>query len=677
MERERAKTRIEKLKKEIRKYRYAYHVLNQNLISDAALDSLKKELFDLELRFPDLVTKDSPTQRIGGKPLGGFKKVKHERPMLSLNDAFSEEDVYDWLKRLENYLEKDIQTEFYCDLKMDGLAVELVYKNGSFERGSTRGDGIIGEDISQNLKTIDAIPLRLEGDPPGEFVARGEVYLTKKEFERINKEQKSIGGKPYANPRNVAAGSLRQLDPKITARRRLNFYAYGISGEGEKYFREYPTHAQEYEKLRGFGIAPNPDGRVVKSVQGIFEFYKEIKIRKEKLSYEIDGIVVSLNDNRLYGEAGVIGKAPRAAIAYKFSPQEATTIVEDILIQIGRTGVLTPVAKLKPTEVGGVTVSHATLHNLDEIKRLGIKIGDTVIINRAGDVIPKVMKVLSELRTGREREFKMPVKCPVDGSRVLREGALYRCSNPRCGARHRESLYHFVSRGAFDIRGLGPKIIDRFFDEGLIADAADIFMLQKEDIGVLERFGKKSAENIVQEIQSKKKIPYHRFLYSLGILHVGEETARTLSRAFSISSSEFTVKAFIEKYRELGKEEFEEVSDVGPKVAQSIHEWFREPRNLALLKKFNEADIILLGEKVVRKKALFSGKSFVITGTLVSMSREKAKERIRALGGEVSETVSKSTSYVVVGEHPGSKYAKSKTLGIPILNEKEFLELVS
>src|SRR3989344_1233 len=529
MEKKSAVERVRHLRKVINKYRYERLVLNREVISPEAEDALKKELFDLEENFPELITPDSPTQRVGGKPLKEFKKVKHISPMISLNDAFNETDMRDWYRRFADYLEtKGIQAGnhgFYCDLKMDGLAVELVYENGILAQGSTRGDGEWGEEVTQNLRTIEAIPLMLSGDYPKRVVVRGEAFLTKKEFARINKEQEKKGEKLFANPRNVAAGSIRQLDPKIPASRKLDFYAYALIGKPEA----YGTKEKYYRALREFGFKTNPHGKAVESLQEVVAFHAELAKKRAKLDYEIDGIVAAVNDNVLYDKAGDIGKAPRGMVAYKFPAAEKTTVVENIIVQVGRTGALTPVAVLKPVEVGGVMVKHSTLHNADEIERLGLKIGDTVIVSRAGDVIPKIQKVLPNLRTGKEKNFHMPSTCPVDGSPVIRDGVAYKCSNQRCGARNREGLYHFVSRGAFNLDGMGPKIIDRFLAEGLITDAAGIFRLKSGDIAALPRFGDKSAENIVNEAELKKKIPLPRFIYSLGIIHVGEETARRLA----------------------------------------------------------------------------------------------------------------------------------------------------
>jgi DNA ligase (NAD+) len=665
-----AKIRIEKLKDEISRDRYAYHVEDKTVVSEAALDSLKKELFDLEQEFPDLITPDSPTQRVGGRPQERFKKVKHERPMLSLNDAFSEEDVRAWVTRLQNYLEgegvKAEKLEFYCDLKMDGLAVELIYENGVLMTGSTRGDGLTGEDITQNIKTIEAIPLRLRNNPPARLVARGEAFLTKKEFARINKEQEKSGGKIYANPRNVAAGSIRQLDPRITASRKLDFYAYALLGHNK-------THEEEFKTLRHYGVKTNPYGKVCKTLEEVREFQAHWAKEREKLAYEIDGIVVFVNQSDIFERAGVIGKAPRAAIAYKFSPREATTVIEDIRITVGRTGTLTPTAVMKPVNVGGVTITHATLHNMDEIERLGVKIGDTVIVSRAGDVIPQITQVLTKLRTGKEKSFHMPKKCPVDGSPIVKEGVFYRCSNPECGAVLRERLYHFSA--AFDLMGLGPKIIDKFLDEGLIKDSADLFTLQEGDVAALEGFGEKSASKLMEELGRKKKISLPRFIYSLGILHIGEETALALAKEVSRENKIVNPKEFLAAMEKFDLERLQKIADIGPVVAKSIYDWFKLKRHTDLLKKYSEVGVrIEPMPKAVSGK--LTGKTFVLTGSLESMTRDEAKDKIRALGGEISESVSKQTSYVVAGSEPGSKYDKAKKLNVQILTEREFKNIL-
>ncbi len=710
-----AAERIRHLRKVINKYRYDRLVLNHERVSPEIEDALKKELFDLEQQFPELVTADSPTQRVAGQALKEFVKVRHEQPMLSFNDTFSETDVKAWLERLENYLNKPLadaertQTDaeksprksalsprgsaplFYGELKIDGLAIELMYENGLLLQGSTRGDGLIGEDVTQNLKTIEAIPLKLL--PPAEveknlkkaglnptgyvlhpkkLIVRGEVFLAKKNFAAINQEQKKKGLQPYANPRNVAAGSLRQLDPSITASRRLDSFQYAIaSGIGQK------THEEEHLLLEAFGFRTNSNNRNLKTATEVFEFRNYWEKHRERLPYEIDGVVVMVNDNKTFDAAGVIGKAPRAATAYKFSPREATTVVESINVQVGRTGALTPVATMRPVQVGGVTITHATLHNADEIKRLGLKIGDTVVVSRAGDVIPQVVAVLKELRTGKEKSFIMPSHCPVDGSKVIRDGVLCRCSSKTCGARQRKSLYHFVSRPAFDIRGLGPKIIDRFLDEGLISDAADIFTIQENDIALLEQFGEKSAGNILKQIRSRSRISLSRFIFSLGILHVGEETAQALAEKVSSIKYQVSLPTGIGKIvKVLRLERLEEIPDVGPKVAESIYDWFHEKRNIAFLHKLQNAGVVVESEQRNEANKKLEGKTFVLTGGLSLMTRAEAKEKIRALGGDVSESVSGKTSYVVAGSEPGSKYEKAKRLEIPILSEKEFFALL-
>ncbi len=681
-EKQKAKERIEKLKTSINKYRYSYHVLGRDDISAEALDSLKKELFDLEQKFPELITPDSPTQRVGGEPLKAFKKVTHVVPMLSFNDAFSEGDMRDWLERLENYLGRKLgdikEPLFYCELKIDGLAIELVYENGVLVEASTRGNRLVGEEITHNVKTIESIPLTLEPEKgekiPKKLIVRGEVFITKKEFDRVNKEQEKKGGLVYANPRNFASGSIRQLDPKITASRKLDSFQYDIVQGAETTY-----HEKTHDILRKFGFKTNSHNASAKKLEEVFEFRNYWEEHREKLPYEIDGIVVIINNNKVFESAGVIGKAPRAAIAYKFSPKEATTKVVKINVQVGRTGVLTPVAELEPVEVGGITITHATLHNGDEIKRLGLKLQDTVIVSRAGDVIPKVTKVLTELRTGKEKTFTMPKKCPVDDSPVVREGAIEKCSNRNCGAQRREGLYHFVGRGGFDIRGLGWKIVDRFLDEGLISDASDIFTLNEGDIKVLERFGEKSAENIIREVREKKKITLPRFLYSLGILHVGEETGITLAREFDKSNSAKETKpttmwVFFSKFT---REKWESLEDIGPIVAKSLYIWFHDSHHEKFIEKLESAGVrIIATQKSASSSQKLAGSSFVITGTLDSMSRDEAKEKIREKGGNVSESISNLTTYVVAGENPGSKFDKAKKLGVRILTEKEFLILI-
>ncbi|MBZ9572494.1 NAD-dependent DNA ligase LigA [Patescibacteria group bacterium] len=686
MVKQHARKRIEGLKKLINHHRYLYHVLDRQEISEAALDSLKKELFDLEQKFPEFVTPDSPTQRVAGKPLEKFEKVRHSQPMLSINDAFSQKDTEDWIERVSKLLteEEVSQIDFFCELKIDGLAIELIYEGEILKIGSTRGDGIVGEDVTQNLKTTEAIPLRLREKEEmirdlkrmgseriakeisrkelKKIVVRGEVFISKKEFERLNKEQVKRGLVPYANPRNVAAGSIRQLDPKITTQRHLDSYAYDlITDLGQK------THEEGHKILKVLGFKINPNNIYCKSLKEVSKFHKLWKKEREKLPYEIDGIVVNINPNKIFKKLGVVGKAPRGIIAFKFPLKQSTTIIEDIKIQIGRTGSLTPVAILKPVEVGGVTISRATLHNEDEIKRLGIKIGDTAIVGRAGDVIPDIIRVLPELRTGKERKFTMPKKCPVCGFEIIKpEGEVVsRCENPKCFAKQRRYFYHFISRGALDIVGLGQKIIDRLIEEGLVQDPADLFMLKEGDLIPLERFAKKSVKNLIKAIQGKKKITLPRFIYALGIRNVGEETAQDLAEYFES----------FERFKGANSEELEKIRDIGPIVAESIYDWFSKKRNLEFLEKLKKVGVEVIIEKKVKYQPL-KGKTFVLTGGLEMITRDEAKEKIRLLGGEISESVSKRTDFVIAGKKPGLKYQRAKELGIKVIGEKGFLKLL-
>jgi DNA ligase (NAD+) len=664
MDKQEVKKKIEKLKEIINYHRHLYHVLDKQEISDSASDSLKKELFDLENQYPEFITQDSPTQRIGGKPLKEFKKIKHLQKMLSFNDAFSNQDMEDWQARFIKLLtEKEKQEiNYYCELKIDGLAIELIYENGIFKTGSTRGDGMIGENITENLKTVQAIPLTIKNK--NNIIVRGEVFITKKEFERINKEQKEKGLAVYANPRNIAAGSVRQLDPKVTASRKLDSFAYELlTPLGQK------NHEDKHKILKDLGFKTNPHNKFCKSLEEVLQFREHWIKERKKLDYEIDGVVVLVNNNEIFEKLGVVGKAPRAGIAFKFPQAEAVTKVLDIKVQVGRTGAITPVAVLDPVQVTGITISRATLHNEDEIKRLGLKIGDTVIVGRAGDVIPNIIKVLPELRSGHEKNFKMPTHCPSCGTKLEKteKEVLLRCPNPKCFAKQRRNFYHFVSRTAFNIDGLGPKIIDKLLDEGLVQDPADLFDLKEGDIAPLERFAEKSAENLVKAISEKEEITLAKFIYALGIRNVGEETAIDLAKNFRN----------IQKIKNAKPEDFEKILDIGPVVSKSIFEWFTEKSNLKFLEKLeSKIKIKSLSSSSGLSSLKLSGKSFVITGSLESMSRDEAKRKIRELGGDISESVSSKTSYVVVGLDPGSKAEKAEKLGLKILDEKEFLKLI-
>ena len=707
MTKQQVKQRIEKLKKLISHHRYLYHVLDKQEISDAALDSLKHELYKLEQGYSEFITSDSPTQRVAGEPLKVFKKVEHGVPMLSTEDVFSGKELQDWedyLKRLEPRAEFD----YFAELKIDGFAIALIYENGIFTCGATRGNGRIGEDVTQNLKTIESIPLRLEmrkgiSDKKieaklkqliekGRIEIRGEVYMEKNAFEKFNKELEKKGEKTFANPRNLAAGSIRQLNPKLAASRPLKFLGYDILTDMGQ-----TKHSEEHQILTVLGFKSDA-GKICKNLSDVKDFWAEIAKKRETLLYQIDGIIINVNDNSLFQKLGVVGKSPRGMRAFKFSPKQATTRILDIKIQVGRTGAVTPVAHLEPVQVGGVTITRATLHNEDEIEKLGVRIGDTIIIERAGDVIPAVEKVLLELRTGKERKFHFPQDCPVCGTKLSRPAgeAIWRCPNPNCSARKRGNLYHFTSKKAFDIEGLGPKIIDKLLDTGLIQDPADLFTLEIGDIislenlprspvrkkfsnGVLPGFAEKSAENLIEAIQKSKKIPLARFIYALGIRHIGEETAIDLANYLSsVSEDEDEMKfhrfGSIDKLKNAAKEELEKIPDVGGKVSESIYKWFRLQRNQKLIE-----DLLLAGVEIIRPPKIgkkLAGKIFVLTGGLETMTRDSAKEKIRLLGGEVSESVSEETDYVVIGEEPGSKLEKAKKLGVKTISEKEFLKLL-
>ncbi len=678
MDKRAASTRIGKLRREIERYRYAYHVEDKSLISDAAHDSLKRELFRLEQQYPDLITPDSPTQRIGGEPAKQFKQVRHEIKMTSFNDAFNEEEMGAWFSRAESYLGTKIKPEFYLELKIDGFAIELVYDNGILVQGSTRGDGSIGEDVTENLKTIEAIPLNLSHsariDIPERLIVRGEVFISKEEFARANRAQERKGEKPYANPRNLAAGSIRELDPKIAASRKLDSFIYSlVTDMGQK------THADEHVLLAKMGFkTDNRHHQVAGSLEEVFRYKNEWEgSKRDALPYQIDGIVVIVNDNKTYEKLGVVGKTPRGAIAYKFEPEEATTKLIDIRVQVGRTGALTPVAILEPVEVGGVTIKHATLHNFDQIARLGVRLGDTVVISRAGDVIPQVTQVLEKLRTGEEKKFKIPERCPIDGAKIIKEGAIHRCSNAGCGARLRRGISHFVSRAAFDIQGLGTRIVDKFIEEGFISDPSDIFSLDGNEIASLPGFGEKSAGNILDEIEKSKRVSLPRLIYSLGILHTGEETSYALTdelRARNISVH--YPSDLIGTLGKFSRDELMAVPDVGPKVGESIHNWFRDETHQKLLHQLDRVGVVVARNETTAANKLM-GQSFVITGVLASMSREEAQKKIRQLGGHPADSISAKTDYLVAGENPGSKLDKARKLGVKVLTEKELLGMLT
>lgn len=675
MDKQEAKKRIEKLRKLIAHHRYLYHVLDKHELSDAAWDSLKHELFLLEQQYPELITSDSSTQRVGGKALAKFQKVEHSVPMLSIEDVFSFEELKSW----EQYLLKLSTTkdlEYFAELKIDGFAVSLRYEKGVLITGATRGNGRVGEDVTQNLKTIESIPLKLQlyGKSKhanklqgliahGIIEVRGEVHMEKKAFERFNKERKKEGKELYSNPRNLAAGSIRQLDPKLAASRPLRFIAYGIATDfGQS------SHEEEHEAMHVLGFRTDSTARIQKNIREIDAYYKSMEKKRDSLPFQADGVVVSVNDNKLFLKLGVAGKSPRAMRAIKFAGKQTTTRILDIQPQIGRTGAVTPVAHLQPVNIGGVRVTRATLHNNEEIKRLGVKIGDTVIVERAGDVIPVIVRVLPELRTGKEKIYRFPSQCPVCGSKLHRPKGekVWRCKSAFCRAQQKRFLEHFVSKKAFDIEGLGPKIIDQLLKAGVISQAPDIFELEEGDVLSLERFAKVSASNLITSIQDRKTISLSRFIYALGIRYAGEETAMDLAEHFGT----------LKELQKASREELEGIPDVGGVVAQSIRMWFQKKQNKDFIKRLFGAGVKIQEVRGRTKSKKLQGKTFVLTGQLDSITRAQAKDLIRYAGGEVSESVSANTSYLVVGKEPGLKLEKAKELGRKTIQEKEFLVLV-
>lgn len=670
MTKEEAKKRINTLKKEIDENRYLYHVLDKPRVSDAVDDSLKRELSQLESQFPDLLTADSPSQRVGGEPLDKFVKFRHSSPMLSLNDAFSEEDLVKWQERLAKLvgLQKIQQSGYFCELKMDGLAMSLIYKNGVFVRGTTRGDGVVGEDVTNNLKTIESIPLRLRTSRLSDFrtrelEVRGEAYLPRAEFEKLNQEQKKKGLPLYANPRNIAAGSIRQLDPKVTAARSLDFMMYAIPTDlGLK------QHSKEHDLASELGFKTNKHNKICKDLKEVFAYLKHWNKERQNLPYQTDGIVVGINDEKLFKQLGVVGKAPRGQIAYKFPAEEATSIIKDIIVQVGRTGKLTPVAVMEPTLVAGSVVSRATLHNADEIKRKDIKIGDTVIIRKAGDVIPEVVEPIKRMRSGKEKEFHMPKECPICGGRVIKRAGEVDsfCAAKNCAIREQRQLEHFVAKGAFEIDGLGPKIIEQLVETGLIKDPADIFDLKIGDLEPLERFAEQSSKNLIEAINEAKKIDLESFIYALGIRHIGTQMAVDLAKQFGS----------LEKFMEAGKGDFDRMYGFGDKVTESLLEYLSDEKNIKFIKKLQNLGVEVGNYHSPVSANKLNEQTFVVTGTLETMTRDEAHKRIVQYGGQISSSVSNKTDFVLAGENPGSKYDKAVKLGVKVISEKEFLNLL-
>lgn len=683
MSSEQLQKKVSRLRDQINDLRHRYHVLNDPEVTDAMYEGLMDELRVIEAEHPELVTSESPTQRIAGKPLEKFEKVPHQVPQWSFNDAFTEVDIQNWQERMLKILEKELgyrpsDLSYVCELKIDGLHIVLTYEQGKLVTAATRGDGKIGEDVTQNIKTIWSVPMTLS--EPIDLIAEGEAWLKSSMLEKINKQREEKNEPLFANPRNAAAGTIRQLDSKIVAERKLSLTAYDISSDNAP-----ETQEEELNMLKHLGFQTDGEWKVVKHVEEIFAFHKYWGEHKHSREFWVDGVVIKVNQKKYQQILGFTGKAPRWAIAYKFPADQGTTVVTDIYVQVGRTGALTPVALMEPVQLAGTTVTHATLHNFDEINRLDVRIGDTVVVEKAGDIIPKVIRVLEKMRTGKEKKVVEPEVCPICHSPVERKlisskrpstasamagqqgksAALF-CSNPACYAQERERISHFVSKKAFNIDGLGEKIVEQLIDVGLIKTVADIFILKQGDLETLEGFGEKSAQNLITAIDNAKQVTLPRFIFSLGIHHVGEETAVRLAEHFGT----------LTHVMQATSEELEAVSDVGPRVASSIEEYFSDKEHIRLVELLLEHGVIIEEGKKTIVSNKFAGKTFVVTGTLETMGREEIKEKIRSYGGQVSGSVSKKTDYVVVGADPGSKAEKAHALAVPVLTEEEFLRML-
>lgn len=661
--------KLDALRDKIRYHEHRYYVLDDPEISDAAFDKLMDELIALEAKHPELVTADSPTQRVGGKPSEEFAKVRHSTPMLSLGKTTSEAELRDWERRVHE-LTGQSQVDYVCELKLDGMSLALRFTDGKLALGLTRGDGTTGEDVTPNVRTVRSVPLTIAaktldkaGLPPN-FEVRGELLMPLAAFQRMNEEREAQELPVFANPRNATAGTVRTLEPNVTAQRRLDFFAYGLLADGRPIF---DRNSKVLKALTAAGFKVNLRHRLAKNLEDVMEFVNETDSARDALPYEIDGVVVKVDRVALQDELGFTGKAPRWAIAYKFAARAGETQIEDILVQVGRTGKLTPVAALKPVSIGGTTVTRATLHNMDEITRLGVKIGDWIEIVRGGDVIPKVVRVLVDKPRG-TRDFHMPEHCPVCGGHVVRaEGeANHLCVNANCPAKLRESVRHFASRGVMNIEGMGDALVNQLVDAGLVKSVADIYGLTEANLLELERMGKKSADNILREVENSKNLPLERVIYGLGIRMVGERTAQFLAEHFGS----------MEALTSAGEEELQAVNEIGPRVSQSIREFFDEPKNVALVERLRKAGLTFKGEKKKRGTAL-AGKTFVLTGTLERHTRDEAKKLIEDAGGKVAGSVSKKTDYVVAGAEAGSKLEKAKELGVAVIDEKQMEELVA
>lgn len=667
MDRQDAAQRHSALSAEIHRHNYRYYVLDRPEISDAEYDRLFRELLTLEKAFPDLVTPASPSQRVGARPLEKFEPVRHTFPMLSLSNRKNEGEFREFDDQVHRFLSLPANepVEYVCEMKLDGVAVELVYRDGLLVNGSTRGDGTVGEKILENLKTIRAIPQVLRPPFPALLEVRGEVYIETAEFQRWNRELEENGQPTFANPRNAAAGSLRQLDSQVTALRPLNIYCYGVGlVEGILPARQ----SELLQALQSWGMRVNLDGtKVVRGVDGVLEYYENLLHRRDSLPFEIDGVVVKVNRLDWQTELGELSRRPRWAAAYKFPPRQAKTVIEDVLFQVGRTGAITPVARLRPVEVSGVTVSRASLHNWDEIARLGVKVGDHVVVERAGDVIPDVVQVLTEKRTGTEREISLPKCCPVCAEVVIKKDSevIPRCQNPTCPAKVKESIHHYASRNAMDIEGLGDKYIDQLLNLKLVKDVADLYSLNADDFFRFDRMGGKLASNLLNAIEGSKSRPLHKFIYALGIRNVGEHTAKILASQFGTLNNLMTADF----------DELKSIHEIGPIVAKSIVDYFQSNENLGVINRLLAHGVAPAGG-TRRAGGPFSGKTFVFTGTLPTLGRKEAQEKVERLGGRAAGSVSKKTDYVVAGEDAGSKRERARELGIAVISEEGFLRMV-
>jgi DNA ligase (NAD+) len=666
-----AARRIAELRKKIHYHNYLYYSLDNPEISDAEFDELFRELVRIEEAYPEMVTPDSPTQRIGASPLEEFKPVRHTIPMLSLSNVETEEKVLEFDRRIKRFLKwrpEEGEIVYVAEPKLDGIAVELIYQEGVLIQGSTRGDGFTGEDVTQNLKTIKSVPLRLlplgDAPVPSRIELRAEVFIRIRDFQELNRRRLDRGEPPFANPRNAAAGSLRQLDSRITARRPLQAFFYGA---GESSGVHFETHWEELEIFPKWGLPVNPLNRLCGNVGEILGFFREICDRRDDLPYEIDGIVAKVNALSLQERLGAVSRSPRWAIAYKFKPRQATTRILRIETQVGRTGILTPVAVMEPVQIGGVTVSRATLHNQDETDKKDVREGDWVLVQRAGDVIPEVVKVVESRRTGSEKKFHLPEECPVCGAEVLKEGVYYRCTGINCRAQLKERIRHFASRRAMDIDGLGEKLVDQLVEKELVRDVADLYSLELEQLSSLERMALKSGQNLLRALDKSRKRGLGRLLFALGIRHVGEHVAQVLARHFGT----------MDRLMEAAEEELVRIREIGPEIAHSVTQFFRQEQNRNEIQKLRRALGGFPEETApVRRRAILEGLTFVLTGTLSSLTREAAREQVEALGGKVASSVSAKTNYIVVGESPGSKAERARDLGVPLLNEEEFLRMI-